>query len=182
MKLKLPFYVISDTHWLHDNIVKYCGRPEDHNDRMVKNWNSVVGPDDVVLHLGDLAYGVRDYDTGGQDQEKTKWMLNPYISVLNGHKYLIKGNHDNFPDSWYEDLGFTIVDSYFSVRYRKQRVTFTHVPVVLTYKNEINCHGHVHNTSFSGLTKRHLNMSVEVIDYTPKLITKALDYKIDYQL
>jgi len=182
MRLKPPFYVISDTHWLHDNIINQGGRPEDHNERMVNNWNSVINKDDDVLHLGDLVYGIFDKRTKMQCPDKTKELITPIIEQLKGNKYLIKGNHDKFSNSWYKDLGFTILDPYLSMEYRNQRVTFTHIPVVLTYKNEINIHGHIHNSSFSGLTKRHANVSVEVVDYTPRLVTEILDFKIDRQL
>ena len=182
MSLTFPFYIISDTHFLHNNIVEYCGRPKDHNERMVTNWNNVVGPNDNILHLGDLVYGVWDRDTMLQCPYKTTSLFTPIVSKLNGNKFLIKGNHDTFDDLWYEDLGFTILDSYFSLKYRKQRITFTHVPIVLTYQNEINVHGHVHNSSFTGLTKRHLNTCVEVMDYGPRAITDLLDYKITRQL
>ena len=175
MKLKPPLFVISDTHWLHDRIVEYCGRPADHNERMLANWNKVVGPDDVVLHLGDLVLGPRD------ENECTSlfWSTS---SELNGKKFLLKGNHDEKPNEWYDQHGFEVVDTHCWMKHRGYKITFSHIPVVLTYKNEINVHGHVHNSSFSGLTKRHLNVSVEVIDYTPKNIQSALDYKIDVQL
>lgn len=53
------------------------------NDALVKNWNSVVGPDDHVYHLGDFCFGSVD---------KWNWCLEP--GKLNGHIHLILGNHD----------------------------------------------------------------------------------------
>ena len=49
----------------------------------MKNWNSVVGPDDHVYHLGDFCFGSVD---------KWNWCLEP--GRLNGHIHLILGNHD----------------------------------------------------------------------------------------
>ena len=77
----------SDHHFFHNNIIKYCNRPfetvEEMNEALVKNWNSVVGPDDHVYHLGDFCFG---------NVEKWNWCLEP--GRLNGHIHLILGNHD----------------------------------------------------------------------------------------
>lgn len=77
----------SDHHFFHKNIIKYCNRPfgsvEEMNEALVTNWNSVVGPDDHVYHLGDFCFG---------NVEKWNWCLEP--GRLNGHIHLILGNHD----------------------------------------------------------------------------------------
>tara|TARA_R110000803_G_scaffold73360_8_gene137209 strand:+ start:2416 stop:2973 length:558 start_codon:yes stop_codon:yes gene_type:complete len=83
--MKRTWY-ISDTHFSHRNIIKYCNRPFDNidmmNERMIQNWNEVVHPDDEVFHLGDVAMGNRR-------------LLPEYIKRLNGRIILIQGNHDN---------------------------------------------------------------------------------------
>ena len=56
-------FIISDTHFSHDNIIGYSNRPfnnvEEMNETLVRNWNSVVKPTDWVICLGDFALGVR---------------------------------------------------------------------------------------------------------------------------
>jgi calcineurin-like phosphoesterase family protein len=54
---KLPFYVISDTHFFHKNIIKYCGRPFDHEVMMIKRWQRIIRDSDTIVHLGDLFFG-----------------------------------------------------------------------------------------------------------------------------
>lgn len=80
-------FLTSDTHFYHTNILKYCVRPwetvEEMNQALIDNWNSVVGKDDHVYHLGDFCFG---------NVEKWNSILEP--GVLNGHIHLILGNHD----------------------------------------------------------------------------------------
>jgi calcineurin-like phosphoesterase family protein len=74
----------SDTHFGHENIIKYCKRPfetiEEMDEVLIRNWNDTVQPTDVVYHLGDFAM------TTNPDQ---------YLRRLNGYKHLILGNHDS---------------------------------------------------------------------------------------
>ena len=53
-------WLISDTHFNHLKIQEYCDRPEGWQELIIKNWNDVIGYDDVVLHLGDFAFGNND--------------------------------------------------------------------------------------------------------------------------
>ena len=78
-------FFVSDTHFGHENIIKFCNRPfkttKEMDEALIKNWNDVIGPDDIVFHLGDFAFG------GSQ-------LWNDTLQRLNGHKILIIGNHD----------------------------------------------------------------------------------------
>lgn len=51
------------------------------NETIITNWNNLVGPDDVIFHLGDFCLGGAD-----------EW--NKILARLNGRIYLIFGNHD----------------------------------------------------------------------------------------
>jgi calcineurin-like phosphoesterase family protein len=81
----MTIFFTSDTHFGHTNVIKYCNRPfadvPAMNVALTANWNSVVGPDDAVYHLGDFAMGPKS--------EHPK-----LFQALNGHKHLIRGNHD----------------------------------------------------------------------------------------
>ena len=85
-------YFISDTHFNHNNIIKYCNRPfksiNEMNQTIINNWNKTVKADDEIYHLGDLVLG------------KKEEMYNT-VSNLNGKKYLIRGNHDKLSISIY---------------------------------------------------------------------------------
>lgn len=82
----MGLFFTSDTHFGHKFILTAGeGRPfasiEEHDEALVENWNSVVGPDDTVVHLGDVVMGTRTENL-------------QIIKRLNGTKILIPGNHD----------------------------------------------------------------------------------------
>lgn len=163
-----PFLITSDTHFGHANIVKYCNRPEDHEELMIKNWNQMVKPTDTILHLGDVFMGKDSF-------EKFKDNIAPR---LNGNKYLILGNHDKAKVDW-KLLGFDVIDP-FSIPYQGWEFEFDHYPTEKTDKiypgqNRIRIHGHIHNGSYnfgngkgrSKIKPNHVNLSVEVTNYSP---------------
>jgi calcineurin-like phosphoesterase family protein len=81
----MTVWFTSDTHFGHQNIIKYCDRPFRDTDEMdeviIDRWNSVVEWDDTVYHLGDIALGQIDKSLGR-------------ITRLNGNKIAVLGNHD----------------------------------------------------------------------------------------
>lgn len=54
-------FFTSDTHFNHANIIRFCNRPfkdvSHMNEAIISNWNRVVGPEDIVFHLGDFCLG-----------------------------------------------------------------------------------------------------------------------------
>ena len=93
-------FIISDTHFNHEHILTFePGRMtqmlldgyNDHNEWLIDRWNSIVGPDDIVLHLGDFAFKGLDIQTR-----------------LNGRKILILGNHDRKGTNTYTSFEYVI--------------------------------------------------------------------------
>ena len=72
-------FVTSDQHFGHARISELAERPfatvEEMNAELVRRWNEVVGPDDSVLHLGDLALGAIEESVG----------LTAHLNGLFGH-------------------------------------------------------------------------------------------------
>lgn len=150
-------WVISDTHFGHDNIIKYCDRPfadsKEMNEALVENWNSVVKDGDIVYHLGDVYFG-----------EKGRSVL--LSERLKGRKRLILGNHDSGKDQ--------TLHRYFQKievwrMFPEFGLLLTHVPVHESTLNprkcKINIHGHIHEKDSP--SEFHRNVSVEKINYTP---------------
>lgn len=161
-------WVISDTHFNHENIIKYCDRPFENakqmNDYLVEMWNSVVKPVDKVYHLGDVYMGP------GFSREETVLTLRK----LNGHKRLILGNHDNGKDQILQGV-FEKIDVW--RMFPEFGLLMTHVPVHESSlfrgstgnekepKKLLNIHGHIHN--LESPSEDHRCVCVEHIDYKP---------------
>lgn len=86
---KMTNFYTSDTHFGHTNILAYCPNRQRYvsdiqqmEDFLVERWNSQVGTDDTVYHLGDFAMGDRS-------------QIPRILSRLNGKIVLIAGNHDH---------------------------------------------------------------------------------------
>ena len=153
-------FIISDQHYFHYNIIRYCDRPflniQTMNEYMTEQWNSVVKPDDTVINLGDVGFGKFD-------------QLNSIIKQLNGYKILILGNHDKRAGgiSFWERIGFNEV-------YKKpiildENIILSHEPIIdedIMKNFKFNYHGHLHNNS-SMNNDKYKNFSVELINYTP---------------
>ncbi len=162
MKLKPNFFLTADTHFGHDKLLEYQGRPKGVDEIIVKEWNNLISKDDSVLHLGDLAL-TNKIDTKG------------FTDRLNGKKFLVRGNHDGHSETWYRDCGFTTVEPIykgFKDKYDKRyHVLFTHEPVadVKWLKKWFNIHGHLHGDKHRGIetTDRHFDVGVDVHDYKP---------------
>lgn len=169
-------WVISDTHFGHENIIKYCNRPfsdiDEMDEIMIKNWNAVVKPGDKVYHLGDVYMG------------SSERFLSKFAR-LHGKKRLIVGNHDDLK----RKLGNTDIrlgDLFEKVQLWRIMTEFgivmTHVPIhesslVRGRKNDgspydeaINIHGHIHDKPSPKGPYRCV--CVEQIDYTPINIEK----------
>lgn len=168
-------YFISDSHFEHENVIKYSNRPfkdiYEMREQMIQRWNSVVQPDDIVYHLGDFILG---------SKEQAKDILDR----LNGNKILIKGNHDNHSDHWYIDAGFLEVHNSLLLNYNNQSILLTHYPYRIPeqYKSKYNIHlyGHMHEKGdelsvYPTFAQNGACLSVERIDYTPLSIDKVIE-------
>lgn len=78
-------FFTSDTHFGHSNIIRYCARPfkdvVEMDRELIHRWNEAVGPRDTIYHLGDFSFG------GSARRAEI-------LGKLNGHKILVRGNHD----------------------------------------------------------------------------------------
>ena len=167
---KRDIWLTSDTHFFHENIIQYCGRPfanaEMMNEYLIEQWNSVVKPGDIVYHLGDVAMGGKEAYEG----------IGALLAHLNGSKRLIVGNHDDIPffsrGGWFKKVMMWRV-------FPEHRILLTHVPIHESSIHERivvaggkNVHGHIHqNPSPEGPYKC---VCVEHTNYRPVHIEEVL--------
>jgi hypothetical protein len=155
----MRYFLIADTHWGHTIIQKHCRRPANVDKIICENWNRLVGPDDFVLHLGDVAFSFID--------------LKEWMSKLNGIKVLVRGNHDPHTVSWYMRNGFSFACDGLILG----GIFYTHGPSpVLPNKARLNVHGHIHNTQPRGYRRYPYCrlFALEYENYEPKLIPSFL--------
>ena len=153
-------FFIGDTHFGHENILKFEAehRPfntvVEMNEAIVERWNKVVNPKDTVWHLGDVVFGM--------DNLK-------YLGRLNGNKKLIMGNHDGLNMTEYLKY-FNRVFGCAKVYYGhgKVRAILSHIPVhpqQMESRFHLNIHGHLHSKSLND--NRYFNVSCERNNLTP---------------
>ena len=161
-------YFIADTHFGHQNIIRFCDRPfpdaETMDRALIANWNERVNDDDRVYILGDLLY--RCLDQIG------------ILSQLKGRKHLLVGNHDH---SWLNAPGardfFASIADYAQVNDGAHVLIMSHYPMLSYYhehrSNVFMIHGHIHNDTgidyWPALVERErvLNAGVDINGFRP---------------
>lgn len=176
-------FIFSDSHFGHANILNFrvhdadcskrmpelkdmqisfddCDCPkmrpefdtvEQMDDFIVQSWNEVVKPQDKVYHLGDVAMAKRHV---------------PTIGRCNGHKRLVRGNHDNEKLKLYAQF----FEEIYATRQLDNDLLLSHIPIhpESLRHNWTNVHGHTHNNLHPlHFGVRYLNVSCEVTGYKP---------------
>lgn len=170
-------YVISDQHFYHTSIIEYerteFDEVQEMNNYIINCHNDVVESDDIVIFLGDFSF------KGSAIKDLLKQM--------NGHKYLLLGNHDNerlvrcYKDVGFEDIFFNCVkigNMYLS-HYplcNNEVEGINHSLLVREFENSggINYHGHTHSRNVCLLS--FVNVSCEAQNYRPLLIGRTKEY------
>ena len=158
----------SDSHFSHYNIIKYSNRPfesvQEMNERMIELWNERVRPQDHIYHLGDVSMCRPRH-------------IKELMARLNGHKRLVRGNHDIFHTKEYMEVGW---EEIYGIRVLENFI-FTHIPIhpASMANFRANVHGHTHDQpDLSPMMKinpktqevrwqHYLNISVEKTNYHP---------------
>ena len=172
-KIKRNVFFTSDFHCFHKNVIRFDDRPFSSVDEMhiaIENgWNEVVGPDDIVVYLGDLSFAKRE----------EKEAVNAFVSRLNGSIHFVLGNHDKY-DEIIKNTTFKSVSDYLEVRIThlvdnvsvKTLFCCMHYPIYSWNKSHhgsIMVHGHCHmNLSDTEFHKTHRIIDVGCMDWNYK--------------
>jgi|AntRauTorckE5430_2_1112549.scaffolds.fasta_scaffold16341_4 calcineurin-like phosphoesterase family protein len=149
-------FVTSDTHFFHENIIKYEERPfqtvEDMNHELIKNWNEVVEPNDLVYFLGDFGMAHPE-------------VLRKILFALNGQISIIRGNHDDSITKLV-DIGFSLVADQVRLEYYGYLCVFSHKPELMAPgAGVVNIHGHIHGKI--RFREGSINVSTDAWGYKP---------------
>lgn len=191
--IKIPddrnFFVTSDQHFYHKNIISYCNRPFkdwcEMNTVMTEAWFDKVKKDDIVFHLGDVfcGCGVVGVST---EQAITFW------NSLPGKKILIKGNHDERlvgKVPMFVDGGDEInKKDYLVVRWQGWDFYMCHRPLhdwkeMFTWDNKkAMLYGHRHESLLPDSSSNSVyNVCVDVNDWAPVNSNRILD-ELDFTI
>lgn len=162
-------WLVSDTHFGHEGTAcifkRADGSPlrpfinaEEQDIVLMERWNKVVKPSDHVYHLGDVCM-----------RKEFLWL----VGKLNGHKRLVRGNHDIFPTKEY----LKYFEEIYGVRVFEGLV-LSHIPLHPESIKSIwtNVHGHIHDGEVMRAGKpdaRYFNITVEHTDYAPISLEEA---------
>lgn len=180
-------FFISDPHFYHKNIIKYCHRPFENvkrmNEEMIDAYNSMVSRNGRVLFCGDTFF------CGTSEAKKI-------MSALNGKKFLVIGNHDQAPHKMIE-RGFEMVAEVLFTKIEDRPIRICHYdywnlrsPWDNRYQElrqpevdgEILIHGHTHQKH--PVLLNQINVGVDAWNFCPvpmdevaKLVKKIPDMK-----
>lgn len=92
-------FFVSDTHFCHDKEFIWGNRNfsnvQEHDEKLIQEWNNRVSVNDTVIHLGDFLVGA-----GNNSKQKVIEIINR----LNGKIHFIWGNHNAGVKDIYKDL------------------------------------------------------------------------------
>ena len=145
----------------------------DHDAAVIKNWNSVVGPDDIVYHLGDVMLGDNTYGMN-------------CLRQLNGTIYIIPGNHDTSTRiKLYKTLpNVEVLNLAEMIRHKKYNFYLSHHPTMTSNLEKapflrmhlINLFGHTHqNKQFYQDIPFMFHVGMDSNNCTPVLLDDAIE-------
>jgi calcineurin-like phosphoesterase family protein len=132
----------SDYHLFHYNIIKFDNRPfktlDEMHETILNNHNSVVGPNDLVLNLGDGVNAFREKDEA----------LTDLLNQFNGEIYYLPGNHEDRIDLIHKC--WKVIDKQIlniHLHQINQKVVLCHFPIRVwdcAHWGSWHLHGHLH--------------------------------------
>lgn len=160
-------FFISDTHFGHFNIIKYCNRPfktlKEMDDTIIKNWNSRVKKEDTVYFLGDFCF-----NKSSEASQAPKRAKDYYRDQLNGNIIFFKGSHD-------KNNGVKSPIKNMTIHYAGVEIFLTHEPKDSKLNCQYNFCGHTHGKYGKFQQKENtiiIDLSVENWNYTPVTVNE----------
>ena len=131
----MTVFFTADTHFGDHRTINIQRRPfadvATMDAALIAGWNAVVGPEDLVWHLGDVA--------------RRPAAVADLLARLNGRKHLLRGNND--PDATLAAEGWASVGDYAEITVEERNLVLCHYPFRSwngQHRGAINLHGHSH--------------------------------------
>jgi calcineurin-like phosphoesterase family protein len=160
-------YIISDTHFLHKEIIGISGRPfssvKEMDKTILDNINETVMEEDTLIHLGDVGFG------------SWKNIQDIILQIKCNNKILVMGNHDRnlSPQTWRE-IGFQEVSPW-PIIYDDWYI-MCHEPILIETNSPFGViYGHTHHNNYDSPNHHYFNTSIEAINYKPMLLDDIKD-------
>jgi calcineurin-like phosphoesterase family protein len=163
--------VTSDNHYFHEKLWTDYGRPKGFEDLIWKNLLDTLRLGDLIINLGDFALG-----GSAKVQEAHDRFVKP-LNDLGYKQWLLLGNHDHKPMSYYLDNGWDFVAKSFTAKFYGLNIRFSHKAG--EHNVDLNIHGHWHDDDhrrtepdqlpFVG-SQRHRLVAMEFTGYRPVIL------------
>ena len=164
----MRIWVTTDRHIGHENIKRYCNRPQDCDDRILAGLQ-LLKKGDLLIHLGDVAF-----NNTGEIR---------YINAIPAgvKKWLVIGNHDKSL-TFHLNQGWDWAGHSMRLVRHGKVIQFSHKPIP-AYNCDIQIHGHFHNNPskyWEGELKqvisyKHYLLILEDVDYKPVSLISILN-------
>ena len=167
-------WFISDTHFCHDKEFVWKTRGyncvEEMSADLTTKWNSVVAPNDIVYHLGDIM--LKDNKMGMR-----------IFNTLNGQIHIILGNHDTDKRiALYQEASNVVDIKYADLLRINRHIKFylSHYPTMVAnfddYKKLWNLSGHTHTTDRFALKQHQIyNVGVDAHNGYPVNLEEIIE-------
>lgn len=159
----MTIFFTADTHYGDHRTINIQKRPfasvGEMDAVLIERWNAMVGPDDIVWHLGDVARRAADVPA--------------LLDRLHGTKHLLRGNND--PDATLTAIGWASVGDYAEIVVDGEALVLCHYPFRSwngQHRGTLNLHGHSH-----GRLKpmpRQFDVGVDVQEFAPVTLERLL--------
>lgn len=150
----------SDLHFGHNNIIGFSNRPfvgVNHMTQcLIEYYNDCVQPDDVCIWVGDVSF-------------MNSAMTNNILSLCNGYKILVVGNHD-FDKKKVKKMNFDEQHLIYHLAHEDQSYVLTHYPMENLPWPHFNVHGHIHiggQWDWEKYGEQMYNVNLEFHGYKP---------------
>lgn len=179
-------FITSDTHFFHARAIKLCNRPfsdmKQMNDHMLDRINTLVGPGDILFHLGDLCF--RDNTRPEVSHMKCCAEILSQIRCNNIH--FVVGNHDPItksgqPKQEFADMVYSCrtMDTFKfpigeNMNSKRVRAVLCHYALLSLPGNPYHLFGHSHG-NLGHPNPKALDVGVDCWNYEPITFNQILE-------